>query len=65
LIVLGKFYLSVNISSYEPNFFFYSIYISLTYKCEKCELFGCFANAISLRLKQNSIRMIQKLYTFI
>jgi len=30
------------------------IYISigLTYKCEKCQLFECFANAISLRLQK-------------
>ena len=33
----------------------FAIYISLTYKCEKCELFECFANAISLRLNKTLI----------
>jgi len=32
--------------------FLIHIYICLTYKCEKCELFECFANAISLRLNK-------------
>jgi len=40
---------SVRISQ---TFFAIYIYISLTYKCEKCELFECFANAISLCLNK-------------
>jgi len=43
--------LPAKISSHQPSFFC-SVYISLTYKCEKCSLFECFANAISLRLNK-------------
>jgi len=31
---------------------FFAMYISLTYKCEKCELFKCFVNDILLRLNK-------------
>jgi len=33
----------------NQTFLFYSLYMNLTYKCQKCELFECLANAISLR----------------
>jgi len=36
----------------SAELFLLYMYISLTYKCEKCELFECFANAISLRLNK-------------
>jgi len=47
-----KHNLSAKISSYQPNFFCYIHIYKLTYKCEKCELFECFANAISLCLNK-------------
>ena len=36
----------------SAKLFLIYIYISLTYKYKKCELFECFANAISLRLNK-------------
>jgi len=48
MLFLVKNNLPAKIISHQPDFFCF-IYISLTYKCEKCELFECFANAISVR----------------